>query len=373
MKMTRMFLVLALAFGCGAPDYTNTRTPPPNAFDEMRREMLKLQAELNSIVESDYATCSVSLSQAAQNICKIAQAATIEARTEMAGALSDLATQLEAKIYDTQVDVGAMAGMWTKIYGVDFPETSGAATPTEADCTAFNSNASIMECLKVQGSAIETLQAAVDALTGTISGAAIQVAIGEENIIAGPVYEYILRMGDGGRVNAYADGLQGALALGNNPLTASSGTPTITVSSTAHGLTVGNFVRVSNCQSGKGFTAFHLNAQFEVATVPDVNSFTVTTTANATSNGTFGGSSCLVQRYTGNGFTSIWVAADGSDTAVRKTTSGSRSYSFAICKTTGNVGKVCYDQTNRSATFGTISAIPTWDAACTTDGNILCK
>jgi hypothetical protein len=334
---------------------------------------LELQGELLALVESDYATCSVSLSQAAQNICKIAQAATVEARAEMAGALSDLASRLESKIRDTQVDVAELSTVWKRIYGVDFPLTVGAAVPTEAECAAFTGNASVMECVKVQGSAIDALQSAVDDLTDTVSGTMLPIAIGEENISAGPVYENVLRYGDETRINAYADGLHEGINLGGNPLTATNGSPTLTIASTAHGLIVGNFVNMTACQSGRGFTAAHLNGEFEVITVPNANSFTVTMPVNATSGGAFGASSCLIRKYTGNGFSTIWTSAAGSDLAVRKTTSGSRAYHFAICKTTGGLGKICYSTSNRTATFGTISAIPGWGTTCASAGAIVCK
>ncbi len=370
--MKRFFVIAVfLLASCGSSvDKENHRSDPQV---EMRQQIMELQQELLSIVDSDYATCSSSLSQAVQNICKIAQAATVEARAEMQGALADLASRLESKIQDTQVDVDALSGMWTRIYGVDFPATTGAATPTEAECSSWTGNASVVECVKVQGTALDNLQNAVDDLTNTVSGTTLPVAIGEENISAGPVYENVIRWGDQSRINAYADGLHEGLTLGGNPLTATNGSPTLTITAAAHGLAVGNFINMTACQSGKGFTAAHLNGEFEIATVPTVNTFTITMAKNATSGGAFGASSCLIRRYTGNGFTSIWTSADGSDVTVRKTTSGSKSYNFAICETTASEGKLCYSSTDRTASFATISAIPGWDTTCASSGSIVCK
>jgi hypothetical protein len=67
-----------------------------------------------------------------------------------------------------------------------------------------------------------------------------------------------------------------------NPFTATLSSSTITVSATAHGAIPGDFVTFSGATGlGGNITAAVLNQQYQIATVPNVNSFTFTATATA--------------------------------------------------------------------------------------------
>jgi len=77
--------------------------------------------------------------------------------------------------------------------------------------------------------------------------------------------------------------------LGTNPFTVTSGSPTITVVHTSHGLSVGDRVTYSDSHTFHGIT---LNdVEMVIASVIDANSYTVNFTSNASSGGSGGGSS----------------------------------------------------------------------------------
>lgn len=370
----QLLLSVMLITACGSDDHTTNRRTnpaPESELDDIRKQLLQLQEELASIATSDYANCDGALSTVAQNVCKIAQAATVEVRVEMQGAITELANQLESKIADAQTDFHSFSALWIQMYGVDFPLTMGAPTPTAADCIANNANASLVQCMIVQGNAISAIESSISVLTGVVNGAMLAVYVGKENISAGPVYEALLRLGDQTSINAFTNGLGSAYVVGNNPIQASNGSATVTVTTSAvHGLSPGNKVTMEQCKSGRGFTSQQLNNTFTVVTTPLTTTFTLTMSSNASSNGSLGSTTCIVRKYTGSGMSTVWETGNGSDTVVRITNGGSKSYNFAICQTGGGSGKICYDQTNRSATFATIS---TGWASCAGSGNILCK
>jgi len=116
--------------------------------------------------------------------------------------------------------------------------------------------------------------------------------------------------GGGGSVTFKATGK--THSLGANPFTVSSGSATITVSHTAHGLSIGNFVTFSSSSAVGGITP---NAtEMQVVSVPDANSYTVSFTSNATSSATGGGSSVTavysqyytIWKYSTSGFNRVF-------------------------------------------------------------------
>jgi hypothetical protein len=379
LKVKQILLAMTVVFlGCSSTDQ-DRRTPqdqPRDPVENIKKQLLELQGQLQSLVASDWADCNGgSLSDAAKSICRIAKAATEETRVEMRGAIGDLSSQLKSQVVDTQTDFATMSTVWKKLYGVDFPLVTGAATPTIADCKVFNSTASTFECVKVQGVAIEALQTTVAVLSGSVSGAMTAVRIGSENLAAGPLYEEVVRLGDLSRINAYTDGLGTSITVGTNPINATNGSGTVTITTSAvHGLVADNFVRLEQCSSGRGFTAGDLNGTFLVLTVPTTTTLTISFSPTvATSTGTLGSSSCSLKKFSGAGFSTVWVNTSSSDVAVRRTTGGSKAYNFAICKTTSGDGKICYSNANNNATFATISGIAGWSTTCTSAGTIVCK
>lgn len=79
------------------------------------------------------------------------------------------------------------------------------------------------------------------------------------------------------------------LTLVNNPLATVNASPNVTVTYTAHGLTVGDRIKLSGADDTRGILAASLNREHIVATVPNANTFTIRVNNNATSTGTGGG------------------------------------------------------------------------------------
>jgi hypothetical protein len=83
-----------------------------------------------------------------------------------------------------------------------------------------------------------------------------------------------------------------------NPFTASSGSPTITVTDVAHGCNVGDYVTFSGAVGlGGNITATILNAEFTVATVIDADNYTITASVNATPSDTGHGGATVTAAY----------------------------------------------------------------------------
>jgi hypothetical protein len=86
--------------------------------------------------------------------------------------------------------------------------------------------------------------------------------------------------------------LRTTTAAGDVTFAATNGSNIVTVTDTSHGAIVGDFVTFSGAVSlGGNVTAFYLNAQFEILTVPTVDTYTIQVgvTANSSDSGNGGG------------------------------------------------------------------------------------
>ncbi len=337
-----------------------------NKEEELENSLRYLQGQINSLIESDFATCnSVGINDTlATKICQIAQAATVEDITELKSNLALFSSSLNEKLQDTQNDFAVLEAQWKKIFGVSFPGTTGGATPTLSDCLNNNATASLIECMKISASAINNLAT-------TVAKTMLVVEIGTENLLAGPTYEQILRLSDKTRINAYMDGL-GSLITTNdpNPIDTTNTSSTIVINATAHGLNTGNKIKMRSCSSGNGLLAKHLYGIFSITKINN-DSFSIVLSASASATGSIGSNSCEISSYTGAGMNTIWTTADVQDTAVRTTNSSSIIYNFMICKNSSNEGILCYDSTDNLATYATIFA--GLGVNCAGSGNIVCK
>ena len=90
-----------------------------------------------------------------------------------------------------------------------------------------------------------------------------------------------------------------------NPFTTTSGSATVTVSSTAHGITDGTFVTYSGATAVGGLT---INGEYQITYV-DANSYTITASSNASSSATGGGT--VTAAYQVNAGAPIAVALSG--------------------------------------------------------------
>jgi hypothetical protein len=106
--------------------------------------------------------------------------------------------------------------------------------------------------------------------------------------------------GGGSSVTFTANG--GTPTLGSNPFTVANESATITVSHTAHGLVVGNFVTFAGSAAIGGITPN--SVEMKVVTVPNANSYTVTFTSAATSTVSGGGGASVTATY--SKFYSVW-------------------------------------------------------------------
>ena len=88
--------------------------------------------------------------------------------------------------------------------------------------------------------------------------------------------------------------IRASSTINNNPFATTNGSPTVTVTDTAHGATVGAFVTFSGAASTGGL---NMNAEWQIVTVPTANTYTFTHTSNATSTVAAGGGASVVAAY----------------------------------------------------------------------------
>ena len=98
---------------------------------------------------------------------------------------------------------------------------------------------------------------------------------------------------DGGDYNDITP-LEKTVTCGANPITTgTAGSGIITVTATAHGSTVGDYVTLAGATTVDGITADEINKNFEILTAPNANTFTVNTGGAASSGSTAGGGSSV--------------------------------------------------------------------------------
>jgi hypothetical protein len=119
----------------------------------------------------------------------------------------------------------------------------------------------------------------------------------------GTNYKYYIQNSTGGAFNDITP-IRATTAAGDVTFSATTGSPTITVTDTANGVQVGDFVIFSGAVSlGGAITATVLNQEYQVQTVPSITTYTITASVNATSGDSGNGGSATVGNYqltTGN-------------------------------------------------------------------------
>lgn len=120
--------------------------------------------------------------------------------------------------------------------------------------------------------------------------------LGDQNLVAvGTNLKYYLERG-----GAYFDitPIRATTAAGDVTFAAVNGSATLTVTDTAHGASQGDYVTFSGAVSlGGNITAGVLNAEYTVATVVDVDNYTITATATANASDTGNGGASVVGAY----------------------------------------------------------------------------
>jgi hypothetical protein len=397
--MKRIFLSLLL-LSCGTEEHSVRNRTSLSDVDRLNKaifELQGLQAQITSVILSDYATCAATPADGGstndaliRKICQIAQASEVEARNVLKGELQAYVNTLDIEIDSIQDRLSTVemntAQILTDLYGTGTSCATATAGSICVRVTTLETSVSTLQSDMTNAqSAISVLQGQVTAINATINAAVAgmmtEITIGNENLPAGPLYESVLRKQDRTRINAYIEDISTNQQMGNNPFNATNGSPTIIVTMTAHGLAIGNVVRFFGVAAGRGFTSAQVNDSYEVITVPTANTFTITLSSNATSGGTLGGAVGYFYKINGRGLGQAWVQADGE---AYKTSTFSKPYKFLITGAstvfgaaptgaslptgwaglTPGFGFICYSKTDRSATAVTIKA---------GGANIVCK
>lgn len=348
-----------------------------SSVEALQQQVYTLQEEANALealIQSDYATCpnSGDTSDALiRKICQVAQASTLEARVQLSAQMqayvSNLVLQIDAinsDLVDLRTNVDAQAG---QIVGLQ-----GSVALIQASILTVQNNISTLQSQMTSvEAAITALQNLTNSISGSIAGALEALDVGVENLAAGPVYETVIRRLDKTRYNAYVEAYGAVKVLGNNAVTATNGSTSLSVSLTAHGYLVGDVVQVTGLTSGRGLSAGRLTGEFSVVSAT-ANSFVIVAPVSATSNGTLGGSNGSVRQVIGRGMSTVWKSGNVSDSAVRLATLGTKRYNFIIRRrasdVTNNTAELCYHNSTPLATFATLNAAPEGGA-----GVVICK
>jgi hypothetical protein len=92
--------------------------------------------------------------------------------------------------------------------------------------------------------------------------------------------------------------IRATTAAGDVTFAATNGSTTLTVTDSGHGAREGDFVTFSGAVTlGGNITANVLNAEYQIVTVPSINTYTITATATANSSDTGNGGSSVVGAY----------------------------------------------------------------------------
>ena len=135
--------------------------------------------------------------------------------------------------------------------------------------------------------------------------------------------------------------LESSGTLGSSPITTASGSTTITIADTSHGLDVDQEVLLASATAVGGLTAAQLNTYHTVLTTPDANTYTVAVSgAAASSTATGGGTPAFSYLIPPGGLASTGGTGWGADTwnqgtwgtarSVVATTFAARNWSFAL-------------------------------------------
>lgn len=369
-----IFVLSLIAIGCGTQEYNPSTGNVPSDEDrisELETKILALsgtQSQINDLIMSDWSSCVTSgpdtLTTFQQNICRIAQAATVEAKAQLKGELATLIAANQEKLVNVQNALDSSSGDITSLQSQITSVSNSLSTLT----TQVNTNTTNISTLTASVASINSQISAV------INGAMLEITIGVENLSAGPLYESVLRNPGRSRITAYIDSVDANKTISNNGVSTTNGSPTVIITSNSHGYNVGNVVKLNGLNSTNGLSSAVINDQYVITGVT-ANTFTITVPVNATSNGAGGGNAGYVARVNGRGLGRAWQTSDGEVSL--STTFSIRPYSFLVTgaattfgaspggsspftwvnnSTAVGAGWVCYSITNRSASAATIKS-----------------
>jgi hypothetical protein len=356
---------LLILLSCGPQEQAKrdpevSKSPKDQLVEDLQKQLFALQGtitNINNMVLSDFNSCSGTNAADAliNKICKVAQASTVESKVAMKSELQTFSTTLEEKVSYINRD---LASVLNNLEGVSL-------STIQSDITTINSTLTTLDTrLDDAESAIDALETLTASISGSLNGTVKEIQVGNENLSAGPAYESLLKRVDHDAISAYVEAYATAVTIASNGLDTTSGSAIITVTTSAvHGLAVNERVFIQGVESGKGWAASEVNGEFTVVTVPTTTTFTITMSRNSTKTGTFGGANGTTKEVLGRGLGRIWATGDGDDVAVRVANPRGKPYNFIIVENGSGDGYVCYDKSNPSANFATLSG-----AGCQTDG-----
>jgi len=121
--------------------------------------------------------------------------------------------------------------------------------------------------------------------------------VGYNLLAVGTNYKYYIQNSSGGAFNDVTP-IRATTAAGDVTFSATTGSPTITVTDTSSGVQVGDFVCFTGAVSlGGNITAAVLNREYQVQTVPSISTYTITASVNANSSDVGNGGSATVGNY----------------------------------------------------------------------------
>lgn len=398
-------IVLCLLFtACGSESHKEDHRTPR---DPVAEQVLALQQQLNALITSDFKNCS-GIGETAdpliKRICQISQASNNEMRVELMGVIAQGLKDLESKQAAANFDINTLYASISSI-NTSLATLSALVSAGMFDAeigTELLSAGPIRELVLVKQDR-SRVNAYVDSRSTALSlgnNPATSTNGSANVVIAKPTTTFTVTIASPGVVtwaaNPWANGdtvmfsTTGALPTGlaintvyfvkNRTATtfelaltlAGASINTTGVQSGVHsgslGLATGDSVSLLDIAAGNGITRGHLNGDFVVSSATTAQ-FTVTVNVLATSNGAFGSNIGQIRRVNGQGMSTVWQVADGSDTVVRQTSGATKTYNFIIKLSAGS-GYVCYDTTSATALFATINAASTFPGLT---GNIRCK
>ena len=121
--------------------------------------------------------------------------------------------------------------------------------------------------------------------------------VGYNLLAVGTNYKYYIQNSSGGAFNDVTP-IRATTGAGDVTFSATSGSPTITVSDTSSGVQVGDFVCFTGAVSlGGNITAAVLNREYQIQTVPTISTYTITASVNANGSDSGNGGSATVGNY----------------------------------------------------------------------------
>lgn len=149
-----------------------------------------------------------------------------------------------------------------------------------------------------------------------------------------------------------------SVTLGSNPLkTGTSGSSVVTVTAVSHGAVTGDFVEFSGASATDGLPAASINTEHQLTTI-DSNSYTIRTSATASSGNTAGGGSAVIATYQIN--TGLSTVVTGTGFGAGLWSGLTTDYAQTSLNDSGGI--------NSSVTSFTLASAASFEVASTTTG-----